>query len=148
MHNIPLSFNFWQKYLKITAVLFCLQGLSWCVIGSLEPFGWYDSLMSNAILGLSELPADAQKIFQFILIPFGATDAAYFMLFYFVVEYPLKNKEKWAWNALVTCTFFWFAVDTVACLFYAAYFNILMVNIPSILVLSLGFFGIKKYMKD
>lgn len=148
MPKMSHSFAFWQKYLKITSILFILQGLSWCVMGSFDPFGIYNSLMANSILGLSELPIAAENIFNFTLVPFGATDAAYFMLFYFIVEYPLKNKEKWAYRALLSATSFWFVVDTVGCLFYTAYFNIFLVNIPCILILGIGFLGIKKYIKD
>ncbi len=111
-------------------ILFCLQGLSWMVIGSFDPFGFYDGLLAQWLFGTSELPAAAEATLAFALIPFGATDAAYFALSALVIHHGFGRRERWAWNAVAGSFALWFVTDTGLCLVHGAVFNIVVVNVP------------------
>jgi hypothetical protein len=58
------------------------MGVLWSVIGSFDPFGLYDKAFADAFWNAETLPSDARKVYGFILGPFGATSAGYFVLQY------------------------------------------------------------------
>ena len=120
------------------------MGMMWAVIGSFDPFGIYDNYFAQSFFGVDELPADVKKSIQFILGPFGATSAAYFILQYFIVKNAFDKRELWAYQAIVIGFSFWFILDTTMCIYHQAYFNILIANIPC-LVGMLPVFFMKKY---
>lgn len=116
----------------VLCVVFSVQGLSWVVLGSLEPTGWYDGLLATSQLGSSELSADARATMRFLLVPFGATDAAYFALAGWVVAHAFH--ERWAWSAVAASFVLWFTVDTAGCAWLGAWFNVVVVNVPCLVM--------------
>ena len=138
------SFNFWVKYLKLISLFFAAMGVMWAVIGSFDPFGVYDSYFAQSFFGANELPSDVKKSISFILGPLGATNTAYFILQYFIAKNAFAKKELWAYHAIVLGFSVWFILDTIMCVYYQAYFNILMANIPCLLAM-LPIFFTKKY---
>ena len=128
----------WRKVLLVMSVVLALQGLTWTVFGSFEPFGVYDTQMAEAFFGTSTLPPDAATAFAFALVPFGATDAAYFGLVAFVVHHGFPTRERWTWEAVSASFGLWFVVDTaLSILLFEAWFNVLMVNLPCLLLFGL-----------
>ena len=125
------------NYLKVASIIFAFQGLFWALYGSFDPFGLYDSFFAKSFYQLPELPDDVEKAKRFLLVPFGATDLGYFILMYFITRYPLANRERWAYRALVWAFLSWLIVDTAMSLIYGAYFNVLIVNLPCVVLLGL-----------
>ncbi len=119
----------------------------WAFIGSFDPVGIYDSLMAQALFHQPELPAQATKVFRFILAPFGATTAGYFVLQYFIAANAFAKQEKWAYNAILYAFFLWFITDTTLSFYHQAYFNIWMANIPALLLTAPVFLGTRKYFQ-
>ena len=134
------SFEFWVRYLKLLSILLTLQGLSWALIGSFDPFGIYDSLFAHAMFGVDVLPTEVQRAKAFLLGPFGATDAGFFVLFYFIAAHGFARREAWAYRALLAGVGTWFVVDTIMSLVHGMYFNIYLVNIPAGILLGLPLF--------
>lgn len=130
-----MSFSFWLKYLKWVSLFFCLMGVMWAIIGSFDPFGLYDSQFAQAYWGTDALPPDAEKAKSFLLGPFGATSAAYFVLQYFIAKYAYAEKQLWAYNAIVFGFFFWFILDTGVSLYHKAYFNVMLANMPCLVMM-------------
>ena len=106
-------------------------------MGSFEPFGIYDAMLSRTLLSADHLTGDSLIIYQFMIGLLGATDAAFFVLFAFIVRYPFANREQWAHVALTTGILLWFILDTGLSLHFDATFNIFCVNIPCLLILGL-----------
>lgn len=141
------SFEFWVNYLKAISLFFAFMGTLWAVIGSFDPFGIYDELFANTFWQTDELPKDAQIATRFLLGPFGATSAGYFILQYFIAKHAYAQRQLWAYYAILTAFFFWFILDSVMCLYYGGYFNILMANIPSLLAMLPIVFTRKYFVK-
>lgn len=109
-------FQLWRRCLLILSALFALQAVSWALIGSFDPFGWYMSHMARAIWGAERLPTDARRAFAFALVPFGASTAAYFLLIFLIAKHAFPWRDLWAYQAVVTATLAWFILDTgLAC---------------------------------
>jgi len=137
-------FAFWLRWLRICCVLFALQSAFWAVYGSFDPFNFYDAIAARSLYGKATLPSEVQRFQGFIFGPFGATTVGYFILMYALVRYPLARKEKWAYVATVSAIGAWFVLDTVMSLYHGALFNVLIVNIPCVLVLALPLRGLRK----
>lgn len=127
-----MSFSFWCKYLKIISLFFAFLGIMWAIIGSFDPLGFYDRWMAQVFYGQDQLPQDVQKAIKFILAPFGATSAGYFILQYFIATNAFVKKEKWAYQAIFGAFLFWFVLDTALSWYYGAYFNIILANLPAL----------------
>lgn len=121
-------------WMTVLAGLLALQGLSWMFMGSLEPTGWYDSLLAGSQLGQDVLPADAVATMRFVLVPFGATDAAYFVLVAGIAWFGVR--ETWAWAAVTGSFALWWIADTGGCIWLGAWFNIGIVNLPCLLLVA------------
>lgn len=139
-----MTFSFWVKYLKAISIFFCLLGIFWSITGTFDPLGIYDSMFAEAFWGRSTLPADALLAKRFILGPFGATSAGYFLLQYFIAKHAYANKELWGYRAILIGFFFWFVLDTSMCIYHKAYFNILLANLTS-MTLMLPIVFTRKY---
>ncbi len=138
------SFQFWTNYLKIISIIFTAMGVMWVIIGSFDPFGIYDQAYAQAFWGADKLPVDAKKATQFLLVPLGATNSGFFILQYFITKYAYAERQLWGYRAIMAGFFFWFFLDTGMCLYYKAYFNILIANVPS-LVAMLPIIFTRKY---
>lgn len=126
------KFNFWVSYLKIISLFFAFMGVVWAIVGSFDPFGIYDEIFANTFWNQDTLPKDAQIATRFLLGPFGATSAGYFLLQYFITKHAYAQKQLWGYNAILIAFFFWFILDSTMCLYHGAYFNILIANVPSL----------------
>ena len=125
--------SFWTKYLEYISIFFVMIGLMWALIGSFDPFGIYDSMMAKSFFGNEELNADVKRVLSFILAPFGATSAGYFILQYFISKNAFAEKKKWAYNSIASAFIFWFVVDSVMSAIHGAFFNIAIANITTLL---------------
>lgn len=127
-----MSFTGCIRYLKFISVFFALQGVLWSVLGQFDPFGLYDQCMARAFFQRDSLDPHAERVFRFILGPFGATSAGYFILQYYIVAYTFPNRERWGLRAVTTAFLVWFLLDTVVSLWRGALFNVLLANIPAL----------------
>ena len=142
-----MNFHKWIAYLKYISLFFAFQGLLWAFIGSFDQFGIYNSLMAEAFFRQQVLPAPAEKVFRFILAPFGATTPGYFVLQYFITIHAFAARQRWAYQAIVFAFLFWFVIDTSLSIYHQPYFNIWMANIPALVLMSPVMLFTKKYFK-
>lgn len=140
-------FNNWVNYLKFVSLFFVAMGVMFAVLGSPDPFGIYERLMAQTFYDQDELPAQVSRTFRFILAPFGMTMAGYFLLQYYIAKHAFAKRELWAWKAILVAFFFWFIVDTTMSAIHGAWFNIMLANVPS-LILMLPIVFTRKYFKE
>lgn len=141
---MKLDFEFWISYFKWVSIFLFLLGIFWTISGSFDPLGLWDSQFASAFYNQEVLSADVARAKAFILVPLGATNSAYFLLQYFVVVHPLRKKEHWAYKAILASFAFWFLLDSAMSLYHGAGFNVLLANLPCLLLMSPMFF-IRKY---
>lgn len=126
----------WDTWLVVASLLFAAQALGWVMLGSFDPFGLWDGLPASALFD-GRTPAEVERFRRFLLGPFGATTAAYFVLFATVARYPFRAREPWAFAALAGSLAVWFVVDSAASLARGGLFNVLLVNVPCAAILGL-----------
>ena len=125
-----------DTWLVAASLLFAAQALGWVVLGSFDPFGVWDGLAADAFHG-GHTPPAVEEFRRFLLGPFGATTAGYFVLFAAVARYPFRAREPWALVALSGSLALWFTVDSLASLARGGLFNVVLVNVPCALILGL-----------
>jgi hypothetical protein len=133
-------FRFWVIYLKGVSLFFAFLGLLWAVTGSFDPLSIYEKAFAQTFWNRDTLPPDAKQAFRFILGPFGATSAGYFMLQYFIAVHAYARRQWWGFKAIVVAFLTWFVLDTTMCLVHKGYFNILLANVPALLAMIPVFF--------
>jgi len=106
-------------------------------MGSLDPFGYYDRMMSIALLEGSPLTQETRKVFQFSLVMLGATTSGFFVMFGLVARYGLLKRQRWAHWTLSGGLGTWFVLDSAGSIAAGATFNVLLVNLPCLLVLGI-----------
>lgn len=143
-----MRFYHWVKYLKTLSLFFSVQGFLWAVWGSFDPLGIYDSLMAKAFFNRDLLPVEAARVLRFILVPFGATTGGYFILQYYIAANAFARREKWSYQAIFLAFMLWFIVDTTLSLYLRAYFNVLLANLPALLLMLPALVGSRKYFND
>lgn len=133
----------YDTWLVVASILFAVQALSWTLVGSFDPFGLWDGLAADAFHA-GETPAAVARFRRFILGPFGATTAAYFVLFAAVARHPLRARERWAYWALAGSLGLWFTVDSLASVARGGLFNVLLVNVPCAVILGVPLLALRR----
>lgn len=131
------SLPFWTRWLLIVSILLAVQGMSWIIMGSFDPMGIYDARVARVLLDSDSLPASAKATFRYAVALLGATDAAFFVLFAIIVRIPFSRRESWAHAALSSSILTWFLLDSVFSISVGAWFNVLIVNIPCLLLIGI-----------
>ncbi len=138
------SFEFWRRYLLVVSALFAVQGASWVLMGSFDPFGFYTGLLARSFWGTETLTPEAQKVFSFTVGPLGATVAGYFLMVHMLARFALPRREAWAYWTIVGALLLWFMLDSAASLFHGMLANVMIVNIPCLIVMGLPLLALRR----
>lgn len=117
--------------------MLALQGVSWMIIGSFDPFGVWDRGAARCLYGSEALPAEARAMVQWLLIPFGATDAGFFAMAAEMLRRGRAAGQRWVLRVFVFGVLTWFVLDSVGCVIVGAWWNLWMVNGPALLITML-----------
>ena len=142
-----MTFQFWVKYLQVTSLFFAAMGVFWAIAGTFDPLGIWDAQLARTFFNQDQLPLEVAQTKAFILGPFGATAAGYFILQFSIAKYAYAQRQLWAYQAIVVGFSVWFILDSIMSAAHGAYFNILLANIPSLL-LMLPIFFTRPYFKE
>lgn len=127
------TFNFWQKWLFYSSLLFALFGIVFALYGNNPLFMPYNDALARIFFHQQSIPETATSFRAFIWAPLGATIACCYILLAFIAQYPFKRKEVWARNAIVVAFGIWILIDSLVCFYYGAYFQVYIINAFSFL---------------
>ena len=128
--------SFFDHWLFVACVVLGLYGFVWVILGSLDPLGLWDGLLADAFYG-GRTPDDVARFRRFILGPLGAVNVAAFFALALIVRFPFRRREPWAFIAIAGAVWLWFLVDSAASIYHGAFFNVWLVNLPCIVVLTI-----------
>ncbi|TVR51743.1 MAG: hypothetical protein EA425_06385 [Puniceicoccaceae bacterium] len=130
------TFRFWYLWLLTVSLVFVLVG----VVIALAPASWFFSPWNYAVsrhfFGGS-LPEEAAALRSFFMGLLGGTIAGYFLLQSLVVMQGFRKRQAWAWWAVTGALMLWFVVDSARSFHHGAWFNVLMVNLPTLVLVGL-----------
>ena len=133
----------WARALEVISLLLAAQGISWALLGSFDPWGIWDGLAARALYGAAELPEGALPFGRLMMVLLGGTDAGFFVLLYVLVRYGVRAGEHWAHRGAMAGMLTWFVIDTAGSLLLGATFNVVLVNIPALLLVGIPLWSIR-----
>lgn len=140
-----LSFTFWQKWLYNTSILFACIGVVLAFFNDSIFFSLWNEYLQIWLGIEGEMPSNLLKFKDFILAPLGGTIAGSYILMAFIAKYPFRNREKWAWQAAVLSLLTWFVIDSSISFYHGAYFNIVLINLFTLVLQGLPLVFTRKY---
>lgn len=128
------------KFLKKPRLYFMTSIVTTIVIGLVIAFFGHTPLFyfyNNRIelnFFPNGMPFDAARMQYFLMGPIGGTTVGHMAMMFYIAKYAFH--EKWARLACLISLFAWAIPDSVLSIYYGAFFNVLMFNIPSLLLLT------------
>lgn len=139
-------FEFWRRYMLALSVIFALQGILTALTASPDAFGIYARILSLHFWGTPAAPSEVEAFRKFILAPMGGTLAGYFVLVLYITLYPFRERKVWAHSAITAGILIWFITDSAMTIYHGAYFNMYLVNLPTLVLWGLPLLFTRRYM--
>ncbi|MBC8341435.1 MAG: hypothetical protein H8E63_07220 [Proteobacteria bacterium] len=131
-----MHFEFWCRWLLGASAFFVGFG----VVAAIAPHSglfdlWIGEIDNHFFAG--EIGASALEMRGFLMGPLGATISGSYLLQVFVIAVPFRNREAWAWHAVLWSTLLWFVVDSTMSAVHGAYFNIYLINLMPLILFGI-----------
>ncbi len=95
------NFSFWQKWLLIVSIYLVVFGLVLAFFSQTQLMDFVFNNQINPVFWHDEgIPKDTVPFQAWIYGVLGATVSGWGVLMVFLVHYPFKAREKWAWNCI------------------------------------------------
>ncbi len=152
--NLPQSplkkfFPFWQRWLFVFSVIIIVFGIFMALFNRTALFiALFDNQINPVFWGGNSLSPNAEQFLSFIYGVLGSTMAGWGITLAFVIHHPFRNRESWAWNALVLAFSFWYLTDTAISLSFGVVFNAIFNTLIFIAAMLPLFFTRKEFKKE
>ena len=117
------QFSFWQRWLFVFSLIVIVFGLGMALLNRTLLFTIFDSQVNPAFWRTDSLPDGVDPFQGWIYGVLGATMAGWGVFLAFLARYPFRNRERWAWNALLLGLSLWYVTDTLISLYFGVVFN-------------------------
>jgi hypothetical protein len=148
LNSTERSFIFWQKWLLYTSIASVITGIAIALFGNNILFQPHYKLLAHVFWNSSVFPTEVEQFRMFMSRPLGGTIACCYIMLTFIVQYPFKNKEPWARNAIIAAFGGWVIIDSSVCIFYGVYAQVYLINAFSIIVKALPILFTWKHFKQ
>ena len=117
---------FWQKWLFAVGLLLAAFGLALAFFNQTPFFDFLFNAQINLVFWPDgQVTPEAVMFQQWIYSVLGATIAGWGICVALLAYYPFRNREIWAWNAIVLGVTVWYVVDTGLSLYFRVIFNVI-----------------------
>ena len=117
----------WWKWLLAASGVMILFGFMMLLFNAslLEPLNKeaYDAFFDGSPFNNLSINERAYQNWVFGVL--GAILVGWGLLISFIIYYPFRKSEKWAWNSLVMSLIVWYLLDTLTSIYYGVMFNVL-----------------------
>ncbi len=138
-----MDFEAWRRFLFAASVFFAVFGLVAAVGIHTFLFDMWTSQIDAVFFG-GQPSESALAMRNFLMGPLGGTIAGSYTLQSFIVAVPFKNREPWAWWAVLIGMLVWFVIDSSVSLWHGAVFNVWMINLTPIVVFGIPLIATRK----
>jgi len=122
--------------LLVVSIFLTIVGVGVAVAPESVFLALHTSATADAFFG-GAMPDDAAAMRAFLLGPLGGTIAGYFLMQTFILMVPFRRRERWAWHAILWALVLWFVVDSTMSIYQGALFNVLLVNVWTVVLVGL-----------
>ncbi len=141
-------FDFWQKWLCGVSIVVIFFGIFMAFFSGTILFKVMDENVNMAFWGEQEVSNEIKNFQRWVYGAWGATIAGWGVFIFYITRYPFKNKESWAWNAMLFGVLVWYLVDTGFSLYFQVHVNVLLNTFLLILGLLPLFFTRKDFARN
>jgi hypothetical protein len=116
-------FRFWYRWLMAVSILLIFFGVFMAIFNPTPFFDLFNSQIDPVFWGESPLPPSTASFQAWVYGVLGATVAGWGICMAFIVYYPYRRRERWAWWALTVGIAVWYLIDTSISLAHGVVFN-------------------------
>ena len=124
-NQVNKSFLFWQRWLVGVGALVALFGLFMALLNGTPLFALFNDRIDPVFWGGQAVPQAGLAFRGWVYGVWGATVAGWGILVAFIAMFPFKQRQRWAWNALLAAVGTWYLLDTGISLYFGVTFNAL-----------------------
>ena len=117
------GFCFWQRWLFVFSLIVVVFGLGMALLNRTPLFAVFDSQVNPVFWGANPLPIGVSSFQGWAYGVLGATMAGWGVFLALIARYPFRNRERWAWDALLMGLSLWYLTDTGLSLYFGVVFN-------------------------
>lgn len=139
----PRQFFFWQRFLFIVGLVYVFFGLALSLLNGAPVFDVFHRQVDPVFWANGSILRDAIPFRSWIYSTAGATMTSWGVFLAFIAYFPLKRKEKWAWNCLLVANLTWYLIDAGMSLVYNVQFNVVFSTV-SVLLIFVPLFFLRK----
>ena len=139
-------FLFWQRWLFVFSLIVIVFGLGMALLNRTPLFTIFDSQVNPAFWRNDPLPMGVNEFLGWAYGLLGATMAGWGVFLAFVAHFPFRNRERWAWNALLLGLLLWYLTDTSISLYFGVVFNAIFNTVIFILAALPLFFTRQEFL--
>ncbi len=116
-------FNFWQRWLFLIGIVIVSFGIFMAIFNQTAIFGLFNNQIDPVFWGSTPIPEAFTQFQGWVYGVLGSTMAGWGIMLLFIIQYPFRQREKWAWNAIAISLGFWYLLDTGISLYFGVNFN-------------------------
>lgn len=118
-------FLFWQRWLVGVGLVLTAFGLVLAVFSQSPIMDLaFNQRIDPVFWPGGEIPEEAHRFQGFIYGVLGSTVSGWGVMIAFLAAYPIRRRQRWAWNCLALGMGLWYVVDTAFSASYQAFFNV------------------------
>ncbi len=137
-------FHFWIKGVTYANIFAILIGLLVAFAGNSIVFALHNHYTGEVFFDGQTIPPNILNLKNWLFGIIGGTIVGFHLLMVFISEYALKKKEKWAYVAMWAGLLSWFLIDTSLSIIYGAEHNVLLINLPALIMIGIPLFMCRK----
>lgn len=130
------TFEFWRKWLLWANYMTMGVGLVVALAGNSIFLDPHNQATSRLFFGGNSIEGDMLLFKNWLFGIIGATIVGFHLIMIFIIQYPFKKKERWAHQALTAGLLSWFILDSSISAYYAAYYNIYLINLVALILIG------------
>ena len=142
------NFDFWQKWLTWANVAAIVVGIITAFAGNSIILAKHNELTQQVFLQGKTFPQDVLLLKNWLFGIIGGTIVGFHILMIMISENAFRKKEKWAYYSICLGLLSWFIIDSGISIYYKAIHNLLIINIPALLIISLPLIMTRNEFKD
>lgn len=142
------KFSFWQRWLFVFSLIVVVFGMGMALLNRTPLFAVFDSQINLIFWGANFLPLGVNEFQGFVYGVLGATMAGWGVFLAFIVRYPFRARERWAWSALALGLSLWYVTDTSISLYFGVVFNAIFNTVLFILAVLPLIFTRQEFLQE
>lgn len=131
------EFTFWQRCLTLTNVFALLVGVLTAFAGNSFVFNIHNEQTKIVFFNGSDFSNQELLLKNWLFGIIGGTIVGFHILMILISENAFKKKERWAYNSMWLGLLSWFIIDSSISVYYGAFHNLWIINIPALIMISI-----------